>query len=110
MRQVILLDWRICVPGFLNLSDMKRSDFSGKRVLLRVDFNVPLDSEKQITDDTRMLKAMPTIKTVLEGGGSIILMSHLGRPQQKRAKDGSIDRERFSLAPLVDHLTELTGA
>lgn len=89
---------------------MKRSDFSGKRVLLRVDFNVPLDGDKQITDDTRMQKAMPTIRTVLEGGGSIILMSHLGRPQKNRAADGSIDRERFSLAPLVDHLAELTGA
>lgn len=89
---------------------MKRLDFSGKRVLIRVDFNVPLDGDKQITDDTRMQKALPTIRTVLEGGGSIILMSHLGRPQKKRTKDGLIDRARFSLAPLVDHLSEITGA
>jgi len=89
---------------------MKRRDFSGKRVLIRVDFNVPLDGDKQITDDTRMRKSLPTIKAVLEGGGSIVLMSHLGRPQKKRTEDGNIDRERFSLAPLVDHLAELTGA
>lgn len=89
---------------------MQRIDFSGKRVLIRVDFNVPLNNEKEITDDTRMQKALPTIQAVLEGGGSIILMSHLGRPQQNRAQDGSIDRERFSLAPLVEHLAEITGA
>jgi phosphoglycerate kinase len=110
MRPAIRLDWLICVPGFLNLYDMKRVDFSGKRVLIRVDFNVPLDSDKQITDDTRMRKAIPTIRTVLDRGGSIILMSHLGRPQQKRAKDGSIDRNRFSLLPLVEPLAEMTGA
>lgn len=89
---------------------MQEVDFSGKRALIRVDFNVPLNSDKQITDDTRMRKAVPTIRTVLDGGGSIVLMSHLGRPQKKRKADGSIDRDKFSLAPLVDHLATLTGA
>jgi len=89
---------------------MDRIDFSGKRVIIRVDFNVPLNSEKEITDDTRMRKAMPTIQVVLDGGGSIILISHLGRPQQKRQEDGLINRDRFSLSPLVEPLAELTGA
>ncbi len=79
---------------------MKGVDFSGKRALIRVDFNVPLNSDKQISDDTRMRKAIPTIRTVLDGGGSIVLMSHLGRPQKKRNADGSIDRDKFSLSPL----------
>ncbi|QIA06326.1 phosphoglycerate kinase [Draconibacterium halophilum] len=75
-------------------------DFKGKRALIRVDFNVPLNENFEITDDTRMRAALPTIKKIIEGGGSPIIMSHLGRP-----KNGP--EEKFSLKPLVNHLSEL---
>ncbi len=78
-------------------------NFSGKKALLRVDFNVPLDAEFNITDDKRMTAAMPTIKKILKDGGSVILMSHLGRP-----KDGPTDK--YSLKHIVKHLSDLTGA
>ncbi len=77
-------------------------DFSGKKALIRVDFNVPLNDKFEITDDTRMRAALPTIKKVIEKGGSPIIMSHLGRP-----KEGPEDK--FSLRHLVDHLSELLG-
>jgi phosphoglycerate kinase len=70
--------------------------------LIRVDFNVPLDAEYNITDDKRMTAALPTIKKILKDGGSIILMSHLGRP-----KDGPTDK--YSLKHIVPHLSELLG-
>ncbi|HKI87482.1 MAG TPA: phosphoglycerate kinase [Draconibacterium sp.] len=77
-------------------------DFKGKKALIRVDFNVPLNENFEITDDTRMRAALPTIKKIIESGGSPIIMSHLGRP-----KDGPEDK--FSLKPLVGHLSELLG-
>ncbi len=77
-------------------------DFKGKKALIRVDFNVPLNENFEITDDTRMRAALPTIKKVIEGGGSPVIMSHLGRP-----KNGP--EEKFSLKPLVNHLSELLG-
>lgn len=86
---------------------MKDLDFNLKRVLIRVDFNVPLDKNYKITDDTRIRKALPTIKSVLDKGGAVILMSHLGRPQKKLKDDGSIDVERFTLRHLVSHLSSL---
>ena len=76
-------------------------DFTGKRVLIRVDFNVPLNDKFEITDDTRMKAVIPTIKKVIDNGGSAILMSHLGRPK------GQV-QEKFSLKHLVAHLKELT--
>ena len=82
-------------------------DFKGKRALIRVDFNVPLNKENQITDRTRIEKAAPTIQHILDQGGSCILMSHLGRPQKKKLEDGSIDVEKFTLRHLVDALSEL---
>ena len=77
-------------------------NFKGKKALIRVDFNVPLNEKFEITDDTRMRAALPTIKKIIEGGGSPIIMSHLGRP-----KNGP--EEKFSLKPLVNHLSELLG-
>ena len=56
-------------------------DFSGKKAIVRVDFNVPLDDNFTITDDTRIRAAIPTLKKVLAGGGALIIMSHLGRPK-----------------------------
>jgi 3-phosphoglycerate kinase len=72
--------------------------------LVRVDFNVPLDKEYRITDDTRIREAVPTIRHILDQGGSAILMSHLGRPLEKRNADGSINVEKFTLKHLVKHL------
>ena len=75
-------------------------NFSGKKALIRVDFNVPLDDKFNITDDNRMVGAVPTIEKILNDGGSVILMSHLGRP-----KDGPT--EKYSLRHLVRHLAIL---
>ena len=89
----------------MNIQDLNIID---KKVLIRVDFNVPLDAERNITDDTRMVKAMPTIKHALDQGARVILCSHLGRP--KDLSTGSEDRKKFSLSHLVFHLSELSGA
>ncbi|MBN1392282.1 MAG: phosphoglycerate kinase [Sedimentisphaerales bacterium] len=72
----------------------------GKKVLMRVDFNVPLDDKCNITSDTRITAALPTIKTILDKGGSVILMSHLGRPDGERVA-------KYSLAPVSKKLGEL---
>lgn len=84
------------------MSTFSTHDFKGQKALIRVDFNVPLDAEFNITDDTRMKATIPTIKKILDDGGSVILMSHLGRP-----KDGPADK--YSLKHLVKHLHELLG-
>jgi len=76
--------------------------FSGHKALLRVDFNVPLNDQFEVTDSTRILAAVPTIRKVVEGGGSVILMSHLGRP-----KNGFEDK--FSLSHIVSTVEELSG-
>ena len=76
--------------------------FAGKKALIRVDFNVPLDDDFNITDDKRMTAAVPTLKKILKDGGAIILMSHLGRP-----KDGPTDK--YSLKHIVQHLSDLLG-
>ncbi len=77
-------------------------DFSGKKAIIRVDFNVPLNDKFEITDDTRMVKAIPTIEKVINGGGSAIVMSHLGRPKGKVNPD-------YSLKHIHGHLAELLG-
>ncbi len=76
-------------------------DVAGKTVLMRVDFNVPLDESGQITDDRRIRMALPSIKSVIERGGKLILMSHLGRPK------GDAGDAKFSLRPAADRLGEL---
>src|SRR5687768_261360 len=84
------------------MSKFSSFNFNNKKALIRVDFNVPLDDKYQITDDTRMTATIPTIKKILEDGGSVILMSHFGRP-----KGGP--EEKFSLKHLVKHLSDLLG-
>ncbi|GAA4472607.1 phosphoglycerate kinase [Novipirellula rosea] len=76
-------------------------DVAGKNVLMRVDFNVPLDENQQITDDRRIRMALPSIKSVIDRGGRVILMSHLGRPE------GKGDDAKYSLAPAAKQLAVL---
>ncbi|NSL90025.1 phosphoglycerate kinase [Chitinophaga sp. Mgbs1] len=82
------------------MSKFSDYNFNGRKALVRVDFNVPLNDKLEITDDTRMRAAVPTIKKILQDGGAVILMSHLGRP-----KDGPADK--YSLKHLVYHLISL---
>jgi phosphoglycerate kinase len=82
------------------MSKFSEHNFKGQKALIRVDFNVPLNAEYVITDDNRMRATIPTIKKILSDGGSVILMSHLGRP-----KDGPT--EKYSLKHLVFHLVKL---
>ncbi|HMT74026.1 MAG TPA: phosphoglycerate kinase [Chitinophagaceae bacterium] len=84
------------------MSKFSDYNFSGQKALIRVDFNVPLNEKFEITDDTRMKAAVPTIKKILADGGMVILMSHLGRP-----KEGPT--EKYSLKHLITHLSELLG-
>ncbi|TMI89494.1 MAG: phosphoglycerate kinase [Bacteroidetes bacterium] len=82
------------------MSQFSEHNFKGEKALVRVDFNVPLNDKYQITDDTRMSAAVPTIQKIIKDGGSVILMSHFGRP-----KDGP--SEKYSLKHLVVHLRRL---
>ena len=84
------------------MSKFLNHNFSNQRALIRVDFNVPLNAAYEITDDNRMRATIPTIKKILADGGSVILMSHLGRP-----KEGPT--EKYSLKHLVKHLSQLLG-
>lgn len=84
------------------MSKFSSCNFKDQKVLVRVDFNVPLNNQLEITDDTRMRAAIPTIQKILDDKGMVILMSHLGRP-----KGGP--EEKFSLRPLVNHLSTLLG-
>jgi phosphoglycerate kinase len=84
------------------MPDFSQFNFKGKKALIRVDYNVPLNDKLEITDDTRMRASIPTIGKILKDGGSVVLMSHLGRP-----KDGPADK--YSLRHLVKHLSDLLG-
>ena len=84
------------------MKNIDQVNFAGKRVIVRVDFNVPLDENFNITDDTRIRAAMPTINKVINDGGMIILMSHLGRP--KKNPD-----EKYSLKHIVNYLSHVIG-
>ena len=83
-------------------------NFEGKKALIRVDFNVPI-KEGKITDDTRIRAALPTIKKVLNDGGSVILMSHWGRPLKDIEKKPNLTLADFSLKPIIAHLSGLLG-
>ena len=84
------------------MQSIDKFNFNGKKAFVRVDFNVPLNADLQITDDTRIRKALPTIKKILADGGAVIIGSHLGRP-----KKGPEDK--FSLKHIIPHLSELLG-
>lgn len=85
-----------------NLPTIKDVDFSGERVLLRVDFNVPLDDEQNITDDTRIQAAIPTIQYLLEQGASLVICSHLGRPKGAVVPSLSLEVVARHLQGLLD--------
>ncbi len=88
--------------GMMNKKSIEDIDVKGKKVIVRVDFNVPLDADKKITDDKRIIGALPTIKYLVDKGAKTILVSHLGRP-----KNGFEDK--FSMKPTADRLSELLG-
>ena len=82
------------------IADLQDQEITGARILVRVDFNVPLDSDGRITDDTRIVQALPTLTYLLDRGGRLVVTSHLGRPK------GGAD-PAFSLKPVADHLSTL---
>ncbi len=85
------------------MKSISEINFKGRKVLLRVDFNVPVDENKNITDDTRMRESMPTIEKLLKDGAAVIIMAHFGRP-----KKGGFEPE-LTLQPVAKHLEELVG-
>ena len=86
----------------LNKKTIEDIDVSGKKVLVRCDFNVPLDADKNITDENRIVGALPTIKYLIDKGAKVILCSHLGRPK------GEFN-EKYSLKPVAKRLSEVLG-
>lgn len=84
------------------IRDIPQEELKGKKVLVRVDFNVPLDEERRITDDTRIVESLPTIRFLLEKGAKVILVSHLGRPKGK-------PKDEFRMDPVAKRLEELLG-
>ena len=92
--------WKVKKPNAMTTID--NFDFAGRKALIRVDFNVPLDAEFQVADSTRIEAARPTIIKVLEDGGSAILMSHLGRPKGRKNPD-------MSLSHISGRVSEVLG-
>lgn len=91
------------------MKTVENFNFAGKRALVRVDFNIPLDKQYNITDDSRIQGAVPTIKKILNDGGSVVLMSHLGRPLKKLKEDGSVDFAKHTLKHALKRTSELLG-
>jgi phosphoglycerate kinase len=83
------------------LNTIRECDFSGKKALVRVDFNVPI-KDGVVTDDTRIRAALPTLTYLLDNGASLVVMSHLGRPKGKKNPE-------FSMAPIAKRFSELLG-
>ena len=86
----------------MNKLSIDSVNFNNKKVLVRVDFNIPLDENQNITNDIRIKSSLPTINKLVDDGGKIILISHLGRPKGER-------KEEFSLKPAAVRLGELLG-
>ena len=82
-------------------------NFAGKKAIVRVDFNVPLDENGNITDDTRIRGALPTLKKILADGGSLIIMSHMGKPKRKSKSKILLVKSRMLLLRLLEQMLSL---
>ena len=98
---IIRLSLNLHIRKLNKMKNIDTYDFTGKKAIVRVDFNVPLDADFNITDDTRIRAAVPTLKKILAGGGALIVMSHLGKPKGPA--------EKFSLKHIVKRVEELLG-
>lgn len=97
------LEYKHLIKFSLIMKSIKDNNFSGRKALVRVDFNVPLDENKHITDDTRIRESLPTIEKLLSDGAAVVLMAHWGRP-----KKGGFEPE-FTLEPVAAYLEKLIG-
>ncbi|KAJ9532529.1 hypothetical protein QJQ45_010602 [Haematococcus lacustris] len=90
----------------VSVGDLRKADLEGKRVFVRADLNVPMDKAGNVTDDTRIRAAIPTLKYLLDNGAKVLLTSHLGRPKGENKEE---DKKKYSLKPVVARLSELLG-